>query len=299
MAVRQVSGYSIGGAKQSHGYDVVDRLAEEYKLLRETLGRDIFAEGKFGALADLKKLSIEEIEKLKQSPKLWAALGTEMQGYYNNIIEMHKELAEADQERKDAITGTNLDAVTGDALEWITSLDDAMKTPAETFERTMQGAIKRIIKSKYLVKEMQKWYDDFAKAGEDGTYTEAEIEALRKSYYSTTEAVQKKYEAMAKAIGSDALAGAENEERHAEAKGIAQASQESVDENNALLNLQVMLVDKLSQSFSAYSHTALDLQSKGWQEVRAIRALTEQVESHTRSIDTNIKDMTTNGISVK
>lgn len=287
------------GAKQSHGYDVVDRLAEEYKLLKKTLGRDIFADGKFGALADLKKLSIEEIEKLKQSPKLWAALGTEMQGYYNNIIEMHKELAEADQERKDAITGTNLDAVTGDALEWITSLDDAMKTPAETFEKTMQGAIKRIIKSKYLVKEMQKWYDDFAKAGEDGTYTEAEIEALRKSYYSTTEAVRKKYEAMAKAIGSDALAGAENEERHAEAKGIAQASQESVDENNALLNLQVMLVDMLSQSFSAYSHTALELQSKGWQEVRAIRTLTEQVEIHTRSIDTNIKDMTTNGISVK
>ena len=146
---------------------------------------------------------------------------------------------------------------------------------------------------------MQKWYDDFAKAGEDGTYTEAEIDALRKSYYSTTEAVRKKYEAMAKAIGSDALAGTESEDRHAEAKGIAQASQESVDENNALLNLQVMLVDKLSQSFSAYSHTALDLQSKGWQEVRAIRALTEQVESHTRSIDTNIKDMTTNGISVK
>lgn len=287
------------GAKQSHGYDVVDRLAEEYKLLRETLGRDIFADGKFGALADLKKLSIEEIEKLKQSPKLWAALGTEMQGYYNNILEMHKELAEADQERKDAITGTNLDAVTGEALEWITTLDDAMKTPAETFERTMQGAIKRIIKNKYLVREMQKWYDDFAKAGEDGTYTEAEIDALRKSYYSTTEAVRKKYEAMAKAIGSDALAGTESEDRHAEAKGIAQASQESVDENNALLNLQVMLVDKLSQSFSAYSHTAIDLQSKGWQEVRAIRALTEQVESHTRSIDTNIKDMTTNGISVK
>lgn len=287
------------GAKQSHGYDVVDRLAEEYKLLRETLGRDIFAGGKIGAFADLKKLSIEEIEKLKQSPKLWATLGTEMQGYYNNILEMHKELAEADQERKDAITGTNLDAVTGEALEWVTSLDDAMKTPAETFERTMQGAIKRIIKSKYLVREMQKWYDDFAKAGEDGTYTEAEIDALRKSYYSTTEAVRKKYEAMAKAIGSDALAGTESEDRHAEAKGIAQASQESVDENNALLNLQVMLVDKLSQSFSAYSHTALDLQSKGWQEVRAIRALTEQVESHTRSIDTNIKDMTTNGISVK
>ena len=287
------------GAKQSHGYDVVDRLAEEYKLLRETLGRDIFADGKFGALADLKKLSIEEIEKLKQSPKLWAALGTEMQGYYNNILEMHKELAEADQERKDAITGTSLDTVTGEAMEWITSLDDAMKTPAETFERTMQGAIKRIIKSKYLVRDMQKWYDDFAKAGEDGTYTEAEIDALRKSYYSTTEAVRKKYEAMAKAIGSDALAGTESEDRHAEAKGIAQASQESVDENNALLNLQVMLVDKLSQSFSAYSHTALELQSKGWQEVRAIRTLTEQVESHTRSIDTNIKDMTTNGISVK
>lgn len=254
------------GAKQSHGYDVVDRLAEEYKLLRETLGRDIFADGKFGALADLKKLSIEEIEKLKQSPKLWAALGTEMQGYYNNILEMHKELAEADRERKDAITGTSLDAVTGEALEWITTLDDAMKTPAETFERTMQGAIKRIIKSKYLVREMQKWYDDFAKAGEDGTYTEAEIDTLRKSYYSTTEAVRKKYEAMAKAIGSDALSDTEGEDRHAEAKGIAQASQESVDENNALLTLQVQLVDKLSQSFGAYSHTALDLQSKGWQE---------------------------------
>ena len=220
-----------------------------------------------------------------------------MQDYYSNILEMQKQIAEAEKERKDAITGTSLDAVTSDALEWISNLDDAMKSPAETFEKMMQNAIKRIIKNKYLVKEMQKWYDDFAKAGEDGAYTETEIEALRQSYYSTTEAVRKKYEAMAKAIGSDALSTEDS--RHAEAKGIAQASQESVDENNALLNLQVQMVDKFSKNFDTYSATLLSLQTKGWQEVRAIRSLTEQVESHTRSIDTNIKDVVTNGLTMK
>ncbi|WP_288946169.1 tape measure protein [uncultured Porphyromonas sp.] len=293
------------GAKSSHGFDVVARLKEEAELLKKTLGRDIFQgehkgfffSGSFNAFENLKKLSIEEIEKLKQSPKLWGAIGKEMQDYYSNILEMQKQIAEAEKERKDAITGTSLDAVTSDALEWISNLDDAMKSPAETFEKTMQNAIKRIIKNKYLVKEMQKWYDDFAKAGEDGTYTEAEIEALRQSYYSTTDAVRKKYEAMAKAIGSDALSTEDS--RHAEAKGIAQASQESVDENNALLNLQVQMVDKLSKNFDAYSATLLSLQTKGWQEVRAIRSLTEQVESHTRSIDTNIKDVVTNGLTMK
>lgn len=290
------------GAKSSHGFDVVDRLKEEAELLKKTLGRDIFLGnhrfgGNWNAFENLKKLSIEEIEKLKQSPKLWGALGKEMQDYYSNILEMQKQIADAEKERKDAITGTSLDAVTSDALEWISNLDDAMKSPAETFEKTMQNAIKRIIKNKYLVKEMQKWYDDFAKAGEDGTYTEAEIEALRQSYYSTTEAVRKKYEAMAKAIGSDALSTEDS--RHTEAKGIAQASQESVDENNALLNLQVQMVDKLSKNFDAYSATLLSLQTKGWQEVRAIRSLTEQVESHTRSIDTNIKDVVTNGLTMK
>ncbi|OFO52157.1 hypothetical protein HMPREF3027_06960 [Porphyromonas sp. HMSC077F02] len=293
------------GAKSSHGFYVVARLKEEAELLKKTLGRDIFQgehkgfffSGSFNAFENLKKLSIEEIEKLKQSPKLWGALGKEMQDYYSNILEMQKQIADAEKERKDAITGTSLDAVTSDALEWISNLDDAMKSPAETFEKTMQNAIKRIIKNKYLVKEMQKWYDDFAKAGEDGTYTEAEIEALRQSYYSTTEAVRKKYEAMAKAIGSDALSTEDS--RHAEAKGIAQASQESVDENNALLNLQVQMVDKLSKNFDTYSATLLSLQAKGWQEVRAIRSLTEQVESHTRSIDTNIKDVVTNGLTMK
>ena len=290
------------GAKSSHGFYVVDRLREEAELLKKTLGRDIFQGnhrfgGNWNAFENLKKLSIEEIEKLKQSPKLWGALGKEMQDYYSNILEMQKQIAEAEKERKDAITGTSLDAVTSDALEWISNLDDAMKSPAETFEKTMQNAIKRIIKNKYLVKEMQKWYDDFAKAGEDGTYTEEEIEALRQSYYSTTEAVRKKYEAMAKAIGRDALSTEDS--RHAEAKGIAQASQESVDENNALLNLQVQMVDKLSKNFDTYSATLLSLQTKGWQEVRAIRALTEQVESHTRSIDTNIKDVVTNGLTMK
>lgn len=290
------------GAKSSHGFYVVDRLREEAELLKKTLGRDIFQGnhrfgGNWNAFENLKKLSIEEIEKLKQSPKLWGALGKEMQDYYSNILEMQKQIAEAEKERKDAITGTSLDAVTSDALEWISNLDDAMKSPAETFEKTMQNAIKRIIKNKYLVKEMQKWYDDFAKAGEDGTYTEAEIEALRQSYYSTTEAVRKKYEAMAKAIGSDALSTEDS--RHAEAKGIAQASQESVDENNALLNLQVQMVDKFSKNFDTYSATLLSLQTKGWQEVRAIRSLTEQVESHTRSIDTNIKDVVTNGLTMK
>lgn len=290
------------GAKSSHGFYVVDRLREEAELLKKTLGRDIFQGnhrfgGNWNAFENLQKLSIEEIEKLKQSPKLWGALGKEMQDYYSNILEMQKQISEAEKERKDAITGTSLDAVTSDALEWISNLDDAMKSPAETFEKTMQNAIKRIIKNKYLVKEMQKWYDDFAKAGEDGTYTEAEIEALRQSYYSTTEAVRKKYEAMAKAIGSDALSTEDS--RHAEAKGIAQASQESVDENNALLNLQVQMLDKLSKNFDAYSTTLLSLQTKGWQEVRAIRSLTEQVESHTRSIDTNIKDVVTNGLTMK
>ncbi len=293
------------GAKSSHGFDVVARLKEEAELLKKTLGRDIFQgehkgfffSGSFSAFENLKKLSIEEIEKLKQSPKLWGALGKEMQNYYSNILEMQKQIADAEKERKDAITGTSLDAVTSDALEWISNLDDAMKSPAETFEKTMQNAIKRIIKNKYLVKEMQKWYDDFAKAGEDGTYTEEEIEALRQSYYSTTEAVRKKYEAMAKAIGSDALSTEDS--RHAEAKGIAQASQESVDENNALLNLQVQMVDKLSKNFDTYSATLLSLQTKGWQEVMAIRSLTEQVESHTRSIDTNIKDVVTNGLTMK
>lgn len=290
------------GAKSSHGFYVVDRLREEAELLKQTLGRDIFQGnhrfgGNWNAFENLKKLSIEEIEKLKQSPKLWGALGKEMQGYYSNILEMQKQIADAEKERKDAITGTSLDAVTSDALEWISNLDDAMKSPAETFEKTMQNAIKRIIKNKYLVKEMQKWYDDFAKAGEDGTYTEAEIEALRQSYYGTTETVRKKYEAMARAIGSDALSTEDG--RHAEAKGIAQASQESVDENNALLNLQVQMVDKFSRNFDAYSATLLSLQTKGWQEVRAIRSLTEQVESHTRSIDTNIKDVVTNGLTMK
>ncbi|WP_308005980.1 tape measure protein [uncultured Porphyromonas sp.] len=293
------------GAKSSHGFYVVDRLKEEAELLKKTLGRDIFQgehngflfASSFNAFENLKKLSIEEIEKLKQSPKLWGALGKEMQDYYSNILEMQKQIADAEKKRKDAITGTSLDAVTSDALEWISNLDDAMKSPAETFEKTMQNAIKRIIKNKYLVKEMQKWYDDFAKAGEDGAYTETEIEALRQSYYSTTEAVRKKYEAMAKAIGSDALSTEDS--RHAEAKGIAQASQESVDENNALLNLQVQMVDKLSKNFDAYSATLLSLQTKGWQEVRAIRSLTEQVESHTRSIDTNIKDVVTNGLTMK
>lgn len=290
------------GAKSSHGFYVVDRLREEAELLKKTLGRDIFQGnhrfgGNWNAFENLQKLSIEEIEKLKQSPKLWGALGKEMQGYYSNILEMQKQIADAEKERKDAITGTSLDTVTSDALEWISNLDDAMKSPAETFEKTMQNAIKRIVKNKYLVKEMQKWYDDFAKAGEDGTYTEAEIEALRQSYYSTTEAVRKKYEAMAKAIGSDALSTEDS--RHAEAKGIAQASQESVDENNALLNLQVQMVDKLSKNFDTYSATLLSLQTKGWQEVRAIRSLTEQVESHTRSIDTNIKDVVTNGLTMK
>lgn len=290
------------GAKSSHGFYVVDRLREEAELLKKTLGRDIFQGnhrfgGNWNAFYNLQKLSIEEIEKLKQSPKLWGALGKEMQDYYSNILEMQKQIADAEKERKDAITGTSLDAVTSDALEWISNLDDAMKSPAETFEKTMQNAIKRIIKNKYLVKEMQKWYDDFAKAGEDGTYTEAEVEALRQSYYSTTEAVRKKYEAMAKAIGSDALSTEDS--RHAEAKGIAQASQESVDENNALLNLQVQMVDKFSKNFDTYSATLLSLQTKGWQEVRAIRSLTEQVESHTRSIDTNIKDVVTNGLTMK
>lgn len=302
MASGSKSGFLSIGAKSSHGFYVVDRLREEAELLKKTLGRDIFQGnhrfgGNWNAFENLKKLSIEEIEKLKQSPKLWGALGKEMQDYYSNILEMQKQIADAEKERKDAITGTSLDAVTSDALEWISSLDDAMKSPAETFEKTMQNAIKRIIKNKYLVKEMQKWYDDFAKAGEDGTYTEAEIDALRKSYYSTTEAVRKKYEAMAKAIGSDALSTEDS--RHAEAKGIAQASQESVDENNALLNLQVQMVDKFSKNFDTYSATLLGLQTKGWQEVRAIRSLTEQVESHTRSIDTNIKDVVTNGLTMK
>ena len=98
---------------------------------------------------------------------------------------------------------------------------------------------------------------------------------------------------------SAVLGDSATDPRSASEKGIAQASQDSIDELVGLWHTSVQIASRHESKFSSYSEAVRDMQTKGWQDVRAIRDYTEAIEKNTRSIDTTMKDLSTNGVLVK
>ncbi len=244
----------------------------------------------------LNNITAEQIKALRSSPAIWAKLGNELQSILQNIVDADEQLKQTEEKTLEGYTATTKDALRDDVLGFLDDLSDNMEAPAQSFEKHMKNAMKRLVKTKFLDDAMKGYYKEFAEAGSDGKFTQEEIARLQQRYMQTVEEAKRAYDTMTS--GLDRISGG-NDPRTAKEKSITTASQDSIDTLVGLWHTSVQIADLHAKRSSVYMDVVQDLQSKGWQDVKAIRDFTESINKSTMSIDTAMKDMSTNGVKMK
>lgn len=197
-------------------------------------------------LKDLDINSVDELEDFLSSERL---LELQRNGYsirdeemWRKIIDGHNSVIESEKKLQDTVsqnrTGITLDEAKSALDDFVRNADTSFEDVADSFEDYMRDAMFNIVKQNYLNKEMEKFYKDFDEAMSDGELSETESKNLRQVYENAYTNSQNMYDAALKAAGISAESNQEST-REAAQKGIATASQDSIDElRGTMTNVQ-------------------------------------------------------------
>ena len=134
---------------------------------------------KEGRMEGLFNLSVQQLEKLQmEAPTFWAQLDGDVRDYLEQIIESNEGIEQMKETLQETLTGMTFEDFSSDVLE---SLYDVEKGAEEIFDDMSDYMRKAMIKAMYVKNyepEMQKWYDQWAKAMEDGVMTTQEKTSL-------------------------------------------------------------------------------------------------------------------------
>lgn len=150
-------------------------------------------------LRDLGITSIEDLDKFLSDPNTlnkYINNGYSFRDYdlYKNIVDSYKSLGDAKKEINDTInelnTGITLDDAKNALDDLLMSADTTFEDISDSFESHMKKSIQNMVKSQYLNKELEQWYNEFSIAAEDGL-DEKEVNELRKRYEDIFNSAQK------------------------------------------------------------------------------------------------------------
>lgn len=279
------SGASIGS--HSLGYRINDRLSkEDYQRISGLVGQKITAE------YQLWDLSSEQIEKILSDEKLVSVLDTvnkDFVTYLQNIVDYGEQLTEIAQKEKEAITGIGFDEFKSGYADLLSDLDSTNEDFADNFEQHLQKAIFQSLLANKYKEQIQRLYDSWAEYGKDGI-TSDEAQALRNMQQNLTNSLLAERDKLMQDFGwqSDST-------REASQKGIATASQDSVDENNGRLavmqghtysiNENVNRMANGIDSLLNYASSDLSLTTDIERTAKAIESQSRDALNHLANID--------------
>lgn len=269
------SGASVGS--HSLGYRINDRLSkEDYQRISGLVGQKITAE------YQLWDLSSEQIEKILSDEKLVSVLDTvnkDFVTYLQNIVDYGEQLTEIAQKEKEAITGIGFDEFKSGYADLLSDLDSTNEDFADNFEQHLQKAIFQSLLANKYKEQIQRLYDSWAEYGKDGI-TSDEAQALRNMQQNLTNSLLAERDKLMQDFGwqSDST-------REASQKGIATASQDSVDENNGRLAVMQGHTYSINENVNRMANgidSLLDYVSSGLSLTTDIERTAKAIESQSR-----------------
>ncbi len=200
---------------------------DQYKR-KATNGEEGAYQSGLGRLDWLWDLSDDELRSIANDPKLLAALGETGEAIvkYVQALDAKQELEDALNE---AILGVSWDNFYDDFVEMISDMDVTSEEFADNFTEYMRNALIKEMVSSQFKNRLEKIYKQAAEYMEAGTLDD-HIDELKDDWTKAGEEARKQVELINQITGYETEAS-----REASQKGIATASQESVDENNARL----------------------------------------------------------------
>ena len=191
---------------------------------------------------------------------------------------------------RESSTGTTYDSVVSGIIDGFKAGKRTAADFADTFGNLMQGAIVSAM-SNSMNEKMRKWYEDFATFASDGL-TEAEIAELRAEYNKLIADGVAEADAYEKVTGQSITDGAS---RVSASKGIATASQESVDENNGRLTT----IQGHTFSLANDMKGLVVITQSVLNHVANIDTTTMEMRDDMKAVKAGISDLNTKGITLK
>lgn len=225
----------IGGSHSSGSKIDKGMSTSEWKRVSDIVGQSISSAGQFFRLSSeqMAKLAEEDTSLYSKIKDLANNGYKDAAQYMDEYITYYKQLEELENAYNEKLTNTSFDSIRSDFKNALLDMESDAEDFADNFEKMMQNAIVESLMTKKYDKLLQEWYSDFAKAMEgDGKISENEQASLKRQWENITKQAIAERDALKEVMGWES----ESEStRTASQKGIATASQDSVDENNGRL----------------------------------------------------------------
>ena len=196
----------------------------------------------FTGTNSLWNLTPEQMNKLLSNVNIYEQIKNAGKGDYGGrVVEDLEEYAEqagkiADLEASinESLMNVSFDSLRSSFLDSLMDMEKDAKEFSDDFSEMLQRALLDFSLGETFDNELKDWYNDVAKAISDnsGKLSEIQMDDFKKRYDDIVNAAMYERDKIAELTG---YTGGKDDTREASQKGIATASQDSVDENNGRL----------------------------------------------------------------
>ena len=271
------------------------------QLVNQLLGTNLRRD----AWRDWSQLTAEQMDKIRTYlPKVWSSMlsqGKYDRGdYFEQYADQAGKIEELTAQIKENLMNTSFEGLRDSFIDQLMDMEASAEDFADDFEELMQRALLRSAISNKFDDLIQAWYDSVTAAmmNEDGSYrelTEDQLNYYRNWWNNLTNGMIEERDRLADLTGYTNIS--EEESREASSKGIATASQESVDE----LNGRATVIQ--GHTYSISENTKLLVQSTNLilKSVQQIERNTDDVPQRLANLENNMKAVkdTVNDIALK
>lgn len=218
---------------------------------------------KFDGMSDMLNMTGEQLEWIKTNyTGLWSAMDGEFRGYLDSIIEYGEAEKEILKSVKEQITGISFDSFEDSYLNMLSDLSLKNADFAKDFEKKLQESILRSMLAKNYSTRIQALYDSWAKAGEDGTFTQQEVEDLRNMQSQLTDALLAERDKMAAAFGWSADDDSSFSSQSGRAGAITTVTEETAGKIEGIarsVQIHIINMDDKLTDISQYAYEAIGI----------------------------------------
>lgn len=143
--------------------------------------------------------TIKELQELLEKGLLDSSTGAIVQ----SLIDLEQQAKAVRNALTEEITGVNFDSLTDKIKGVFDSGETSAKNFADAIETSIQGAFSNAFKRKEIEQRMQPLFDALYKAGEDGTFTNDEINKLREMRDKISQELADRAKVYEQIIGND------------------------------------------------------------------------------------------------
>ena len=287
------------GAHHSNAY--YWNISEEFtRMVNELLGTTL----RGGVWADWSELTTEQMEKIRTYlPQVWSSMldqgKYDKDEYFTQYADEAGKLKELTDQIRENLLNTSFESLRDSFIDSLMDMSKSAEEFTDDFSEMMQKALLRAAISNKFDKQIKEWYEHITDdmQDEDGNYKELTEEQLN-SYKSQWDAMTNQMIAERDRIAEiTGYTGDTDSEREASSKGIASASQESIDE----LNGRMTAIQGHTYSLNENTKILVQTTNLILKSVQNIDRNTEELPDRLSSMESNIKSVkdTVNDIALK